>query len=118
MTTPRTSTLAGREVMLRPAGFDTFWDAQEAVKDSGLERMALYATLAASAFWADTGEQIFADWRAVKAWPMHDSHDVLALLNIAAELNNPTLREAKTNGALAPERGASDAPGVTVHPSP
>lgn len=100
------ATLAGRNVEMRQAGFATFWDAQEAIVESGgVEKTATYAVLSAAAFWADTGERVFASWRAVSAWPMEDSHDLITLLGIAAEMNNPTVRPAKANGTVEAAAG-------------
>jgi len=61
---------------------------------------AASVVLAASAFWLDNGEKVFADWRAVMAWPMCDTPDILPLITGAQEVNSRAPSQPiTTNGA-------------------
>lgn len=97
MSQTRSATLGGRALEMRKAGFGAFWQGVDAQEQSGDHRAATYAIIAAAAYWVDTGEKVFADWRAVEAWPMEDTQELVALMNIASEMNNP--RRKVTNGS-------------------
>jgi hypothetical protein len=84
---------------MRPASFGAFWDIQKAQEEAGDDtRASTYAALAESAFWADSGERVFASWRDVMAWPMRDANDLMSMLNICAEINMPATDKKTANG--------------------
>jgi hypothetical protein len=93
--------LAGRTVELRECGAEAAFemnDVREAT--NGNNFAAGSVILAASAFWLDSGEKVFADWRAVMAWPMCDMPDLMPLLTGAQEVNTrPRTQPVTTNGA-------------------
>lgn len=98
-----TGTLAGRAVVLRSVGFGVALDAQAVLSATNDQFASALVVLVASAHWEDTGEKVFADVDAVKAWPMRDMGDLTALARAATDLNGPRKRSEpppQANGAV------------------
>jgi hypothetical protein len=94
--------LAGRDLELRKAPFSCFWEMQGVrTAEPSIDKAASYHLLSVIAFWSDTGEKVFADWRAVNEWPMEDYAELLDLLNEALEFNGMGNQKPKANGATA-----------------
>jgi len=94
--------LDGRAVQLRKVGIGVAIEANEVRAETGNNFKAGIVIMAASAYWADTGERIFADKAAVEAWPMEDFGDIIALVTEATELNKAKDRSTgpkTTNGS-------------------
>lgn len=107
----RSGSLGGRLVEIRKAGSRTFWRMQEATAEGeGFDKAGSYEVLAACAFWADTGEKVFAGWRDVDALLLEDAYDLVALTAAALELNHMVRNAPRTNGAAAPEGIETAAP--------
>jgi hypothetical protein len=99
--------LAERTVELRPCGCGAALEMNNVRAATDDNFAATAVILAASAFWQDTGEKVFADWRAVMAWPMCDMPDIMPLIMGAQEVNTRApAQPAQPNGA-----------GEVTHPS-
>jgi hypothetical protein len=113
MSTTREGKLGGRPVELRQVGFGVGWQSQAVLKETGDSFVAGLVILAASAHWADTGEKVFADYRAVMDWPMVDSADIFKLATEAGMLNAPRT-EPQANGQDGPSLLSPSASSLTA----
>jgi hypothetical protein len=95
--------LDGREVDLRVVGIGVGLTANEYREKTGDRLRASFLVLAESAHWKDSGERIFADLKAIEAWPMPNLSEVIDLAYAAAELNrSKRLPPVTTNGTGEP----------------
>ena|SRR6185369_5001529 len=115
MSDTRTATLGGRAVEMRLAPYSTLTKTQKAVDEPDAhEKTTHMVVLAASAFWADTGEPVFSKWQEVDAWPLRDANEINALLGIMAEMNSPKTDKKAANGSALPSDSRPNDTSLTV----
>lgn len=102
----------GREIELRIVPCGVTFDAADMINDGKPVLEAMWHTLCASAFWADTGERAFKDRNACRATPTDHMPELLTLGRAAMELNRANYQALA--GAAPADAAANGAAGAPV----